>query len=101
MMDKAAEKKISGAAACENSRVKETGINGVKVVKSLDEITDVSQKILGGTLVTIQTGEAGKVVNKILIAQDMYYDGPTERKEFYLSILLDRAKGENVIIIWN
>ena len=79
-------------------KVKETGMNGVKVVKSLDEITDVSQKILGGTLVTIQTGEAGKVVNKILIAQDMYYDGPTERKEFYLSILLDRAKGENVIM---
>ena len=79
-------------------KVRETGVNGVKVVKSLDEVTDLSRKILGGTLVTIQTGEAGKVVNKILIAQDMYYDGPTERKEFYLSILLDRAKGENVIM---
>jgi succinyl-CoA synthetase beta subunit len=79
-------------------KIRETGINGVKVVKSLDEVTDVAQKILGGTLVTIQTGEAGKVVNKILIAQDMYYDGPSDRKEFYLSILLDRAKGENVIM---
>src|SRR5690349_1101946 len=79
-------------------KVKETGINGVKVVKSLDEAMDVAQKILGGTLVTIQTGEAGKVVNKILVAQDMYYDGPTERKEFYLSILLDRSKGQNVIM---
>jgi succinyl-CoA synthetase beta subunit len=79
-------------------KIRETGINGVKVVKSLDEVTDVSQKILGGTLVTIQTGEAGKLVNKILIAQDMYYDGPGERKEFYLSILLDRAKGQNVIM---
>ncbi|MFL5740784.1 MAG: ADP-forming succinate--CoA ligase subunit beta [Flavisolibacter sp.] len=79
-------------------KVRETGVNGVKVVKSLDEITEISQKILGGTLVTIQTGEAGKLVNKILIAQDMYYDGPSERKEFYLSILLDRAKGENVIM---
>ncbi|MFL5773486.1 MAG: ADP-forming succinate--CoA ligase subunit beta [Flavisolibacter sp.] len=79
-------------------KVRETGINGVKVVKSLDEITEVSQKILGGTLVTVQTGEAGKVVNKLLIAQDMYYDGPSDRKEFYLSILLDRTKGENVIM---
>jgi succinyl-CoA synthetase beta subunit len=79
-------------------KVRETGVNGVKVVKSLDEVTEISSKILGGTLVTIQTGEAGKVVNKILVAQDMYYDGPSERKEFYLSILLDRAKGENVIM---
>ncbi|HJW17901.1 MAG TPA: ADP-forming succinate--CoA ligase subunit beta [Flavisolibacter sp.] len=79
-------------------KVRETGINGVKVVKSVDEVCEVSQKILGGTLVTIQTGEAGKVVNKVLIAQDMYYDGPSERKEFYLSILLDRARGENVIM---
>jgi succinyl-CoA synthetase beta subunit len=38
------------------------------------------------------------VVNKILIAQDMYYDGPTDRKEFYMSILLDRSKGQNVIM---
>lgn len=79
-------------------KIRETGINGVKVVKSLDEVTEVAQKMLGGTLVTLQTGEAGKVVNKILIAQDMYYDGPSERKEFYLSILLDRAKGQNVIM---
>ncbi|MDQ3277028.1 MAG: succinate--CoA ligase subunit beta, partial [Bacteroidota bacterium] len=70
-------------------KVRETGVNGVKVIKNLDEVTDVATKILGGTLVTIQTGEAGKVVNKILLAQDMYYDGPSERKEFYLSILLD------------
>jgi succinyl-CoA synthetase beta subunit len=78
--------------------IRENGVNGVKVIKSLDEVTDISQKLIGGTLVTIQTGEAGKVVNKILIAQDMYYDGPSERKEFYLSILLDRAKGQNVIM---
>jgi succinyl-CoA synthetase beta subunit len=78
--------------------VKETGINGVKVGKSADDIREFAQKILGGTLVTIQTGPAGKVVNKVLVAQDMYYDGPTERKEFYLSILLDRSKGQNVIM---
>ena len=46
----------------------------------------------------ITYGEAGKKVGKILIAQDMYYDGPSERKEFYLSILLDRAKKQNVIM---
>src|SRR5215204_4005358 len=79
-------------------KVRETGINGVKVVKSVDEVCEVAQKIIGGTLVTIQTGEAGKVVSKLLIAQDMYYDGPSERKEFYLSILLDRAKKQNVVM---
>ena len=78
--------------------VKETGINGVKVAKSLDEITEFAKKILGGTLVTVQTGPQGKVVNKVLVAQDMYYDGPSPRKEFYLSILLDRTKGQNVIM---
>lgn len=72
--------------------------NGVKVVKSAEEVKTVAQNILGNTLVTIQTGEAGKKVSKILIAQDMYYDGPSERKEFYLSILLDRAKKQNVIM---
>src|ERR1051325_1825519 len=78
--------------------IKETGINGVKVGKNLDDVIDIAKKILGGTLVTLQTGPAGKVVNKVLVAQDMYYDGPNERKEFYLSILLDRSKGQNVIM---
>jgi succinyl-CoA synthetase beta subunit len=79
-------------------QIKENGINGVKVGKSLEDIKEFAEKILGGTLVTIQTGPAGKLVNKILVAQDMYYDGPSERKEFYLSILLDRSKGQNVIM---
>jgi succinyl-CoA synthetase beta subunit len=78
--------------------IKENGINGVKVGKNLEDVTDYAKKILGGTLVTLQTGPAGKVVNKVLVAQDMYYDGPSERKEFYLSILLDRATGQNVIM---
>jgi len=72
--------------------------HGVQVVKSAEEAQTVASNILGNTLVTIQTGEAGKKVNKILVAQDMYYDGPSERKEFYLSILLDRAKKQNVIM---
>ena len=79
-------------------KIKENGTNGVKVGKGLDEVVDYAQKILGGTLVTLQTGPAGKVVHKILVAQDMYYDGPSERKEFYLSILLDRSKGQNVVM---
>jgi succinyl-CoA synthetase beta subunit len=78
--------------------IKETGINGVKVAKSADDTIEIAKNILGGTLVTLQTGPAGKVVSKILVAQDMYYDGVSERKEFYLSILLDRASGQNVIM---
>ena len=71
---------------------------GVAVCKSAEEIKTVAGNILGGTLVTIQTGAAGKVVNKILVAQDVYYPGPNPVKEFYLSILLDRTKGQNVIM---
>ncbi|MEI6585049.1 MAG: ADP-forming succinate--CoA ligase subunit beta [Sediminibacterium sp.] len=71
---------------------------GVAVGKSLEEVSNIAKNLLGHTLVTIQTGEAGKKVNKILIAQDVYYPGPNETKEFYLSILLDRAKGQNVIM---
>lgn len=78
--------------------IKENGINGVKVAKSLEDVQDFASKLLGGTLVTLQTGPAGKTVNKIFVAQDMYYDGPDERKEFYLSILLDRTRGQNVIM---
>ncbi|MBA4139224.1 MAG: ADP-forming succinate--CoA ligase subunit beta [Segetibacter sp.] len=71
---------------------------GVAVGKSLEDVSNIAKNILGGTLVTIQTGSAGKKVNKILIAQDVYYPGPNPVKEFYLSILLDRAKGQNVIM---
>jgi succinyl-CoA synthetase beta subunit len=79
-------------------KVKETGSNGVVLAKSLDEVAPKSKDILGGTLVTIQTGEEGKKVNKVLIAQDVYYPGQSEPKEFYLSILLDRSTGQNVIM---
>jgi succinyl-CoA synthetase beta subunit len=71
---------------------------GVAVGKSLEEIATIAGNILGGILVTVQTGPAGKKVNKVLVAQDVYYPGPNPTKEFYLSILLDRAKGENVIM---
>jgi len=71
---------------------------GVAVGKSAEDIEKFAKNILGGTLVTIQTGAAGKVVNQILVAQDVYYEGPQPTKEFYLSILLDRTKGMNVIM---
>ncbi|MDQ3291137.1 MAG: ADP-forming succinate--CoA ligase subunit beta [Bacteroidota bacterium] len=71
---------------------------GVKLAKNLDQVRELSSQILGMTLVTPQTGPEGKVVHKILIAQDVYYPGPSEPKEFYMSILLDRAKGQNVIM---
>jgi succinyl-CoA synthetase beta subunit len=75
-----------------------TDQRGVAVGKSAADIEKFATNILGGTLVTIQTGPAGKVVNQILVAQDVYYDGPNPTKEFYLSILLDRTKGMNVIM---
>jgi succinyl-CoA synthetase beta subunit len=71
---------------------------GVAVGKNAEDIKTIAQNILGGTLVTIQTGPAGKLVNKVLVAQDVYFEGPSPVKEFYLSILLDRTKGQNVIM---
>ncbi|MGN6439656.1 MAG: ADP-forming succinate--CoA ligase subunit beta [Agriterribacter sp.] len=71
---------------------------GVAVGKSSEEIKTIAGNIIGKTLVTIQTGAAGKLVSKVLVAQDVYYPGPNPVKEFYLSILLDRTKGQNVIM---
>jgi succinyl-CoA synthetase beta subunit len=79
-------------------KIKGSEQRGVAVGKSLEDITSIAKNILGGTLVTIQTGAEGKKVNKILVAQDVYYPGPNPVKEFYLSILLDRAKGMNVVM---
>jgi succinyl-CoA synthetase beta subunit len=79
-------------------KIRGTEQNGVALAKNLDKVKEIAGNILGGVLVTKQTGEAGKLVNKVLIAQDVYYPGETEPKEFYISILLDRAKGKNVFI---
>jgi len=78
--------------------IKETGSRGVVLAKSLEQVSEKAKDILGGTLVTIQTGKEGKLVKKILVAQDVYYPGKSEPKEYYLSILLDRATGSNVIM---
>jgi succinyl-CoA synthetase beta subunit len=72
--------------------------HGVQVAKSEDNAREIATNMLGNTLVTLQTGEAGKVVNKIFIAEDAYYEGANPIKEFYLSILLDRSRKQNVIM---
>ena len=71
---------------------------GVKLAKSREEVKEISKQILGMQLITPQTGEEGKKVHKVLVAEDVYYPGENEPKEYYLSILLDRAKGCNVIM---
>ena len=71
---------------------------GVKLAKNLDEVKEKAGAILGMQLITPQTSATGKKVNKVLVAQDVYYPGASETKEFYMSVLLDRAKGRNTII---
>ncbi|MCB0820014.1 MAG: ADP-forming succinate--CoA ligase subunit beta [Bacteroidetes bacterium] len=71
---------------------------GVKLAKSLDDVREISSKILGMTLVTPQTGPEGKLVRKVLIAQDVYYPGAEEPKEYYMSVLLNRQTGRNMFI---
>ena len=79
-------------------KIRGTEQRGVAVGKNSEQIHEIAGNILGGTLVTIQTGEAGKVVNKVLVAQDVYYEGPNPIKEFYMSVLLDRTRACNVIM---
>ncbi|MFT5512443.1 MAG: succinyl-CoA synthetase beta subunit [Bacteroidia bacterium] len=71
---------------------------GVKLAKNIDQAKQVVNDILGMQLVTPQTGPEGKKVNKVLIAQDVYYPGASEPKEYYMSVVLDRTLGKNVII---
>jgi succinyl-CoA synthetase beta subunit len=71
---------------------------GVKLAKSIDEVKELSDKIIGMQLVTHQTGPEGKKVHKVLIAEDVYYPGESETSEFYMSVLLNRASGRNTII---
>jgi succinyl-CoA synthetase beta subunit len=71
---------------------------GVKIARSPVEAAEVASHMLGMTLVTPQTGPAGKVVHKVLVARDVYYKGESDIKEFYLSILLDRRKSAYVVV---
>ena len=78
--------------------VTETGSHGVVLAKGLDEVKDKAAGIMGGHLVTAQTSKDGKQVNKVLIAEDVYYPGENEPEEYYMSVLLDRATGKNIIM---
>ncbi len=71
---------------------------GVKIARSLDEVKAYAKDILGMTLVTHQTGPEGKKVNKVLIEQGIFYPGESEISEFYMSVLLNRDTGKNIIM---
>lgn len=78
--------------------VTETGSHGVVLAKGLDKVADIAKGILGGHLVTAQTSETGKLVSKVLVAQDVYYPGEVETEEFYMSVLLNRDTSRNIIM---
>ncbi|MFT5926886.1 MAG: succinyl-CoA synthetase beta subunit [Rubritalea sp.] len=71
---------------------------GVKLAKNLDQVKEISGQIIGMDLVTPQTSAEGKRVHQVLIAEDVYGPGEAEVEEFYMSVLLDRAQGKNMIM---
>ena len=71
---------------------------GVKIAKNLDEVEQYAREIIGMQLVTPQTGPAGKKVRKVLIEQGIYYPGEAEPQEFYMSFLMNRQNGRNMIM---
>jgi len=72
---------------------KESGVSGVILCDTIDEVRDAAESMLGDVLVTKQTGEAGQKVQRVYVT-----DGVDIEKEFYLGILLDRAKSQYVIM---
>ena len=71
---------------------------GVKVAKSIDELKNFSSDILGMMLKTPQTPKEGKLVQKILIAEDVYYPGESDTEEYYFSVLLNRNTSKYMIM---
>lgn len=71
---------------------------GVKLAKNLDELKSIASDIIGMNLITPQTSAEGKKVHQILVAEDVYYPGDSETSEFYISVLLNRATGRNMIM---
>ena len=71
---------------------------GVKLAKSVEDVGNLARQMLGMQLVTPQTGPEGKKVNKVLIAQDVYYKGESEHEEFYISLLLNRGNGRYIVV---
>jgi len=71
---------------------------GVKLAKSLDEVREIAGQIIGMNLITPQTSAEGKKVHQVLVAEDVYYPGDSEPEEYYMSVLLNRGNGTNMIM---
>ncbi len=71
---------------------------GVKLAKNLEEVEVISGQIIGMDLITPQTSAEGKRVHQVLIAEDVYYPGDSEPEEYYMSVLLNRGNGRNMIM---
>lgn len=71
---------------------------GVKLAKNLTEVEQIADQIIGMNLITPQTSAEGKKVHQVLVAEDVYYPGDSETSEFYMSVLLNRATGRNMIM---
>ncbi len=71
---------------------------GVKIAKNLDQVREIASDIIGMQLITPQTSAEGKLVSKVLIAEDVYYPGDSEPSEIYMSVLLDRATSKVTIM---
>jgi succinyl-CoA synthetase beta subunit len=71
---------------------------GVKLAKSLKDVESISESIIGMMLITPQTPPQGKKVHQVLVAEDVYYPGANEPEEYYMSVLLNRATGKNMIM---
>lgn len=71
---------------------------GVKLAKSIEEVEQIAGEIIGMHLITPQTSAEGKLVNQVLITEDVYYPGESETSEFYISVLLNRTTGKNMIM---
>lgn len=71
---------------------------GVKLAKNLDEVKSIANDIIGMNLITPQTSAEGKKVHQILVAEDVYYPGDNEPEEYYMSVLLNRGTGRNMIM---
>jgi succinyl-CoA synthetase beta subunit len=71
---------------------------GVKLAKNLEQVESIADQIIGMQLITPQTSAEGKKVHQLLVAEDVYYPGETETSEFYISVLLNRTSGRNMIM---
>lgn len=74
-------------------RTKKNNAKGVVLCKTIDEVKETAENLLGDVLVTVQTGEEGQLVQRLYVT-----DGVDIESEFYVGILLDRAVSKNVIM---